>query len=204
MPATEPTTAKGRATRDRILQVAAELVAQRGAAALSLDEVGLRATASKSQIYHYFADRDDLIRCVVAATVNAVLDGQDELLSELDTWDGIDRWFAAIEATQRERRAVGGCPIGSLVGQLAERDEMARAGLAHGFDRWEGHLRAGLERMQSDGSLTEEASPAGLATATMALLQGGLLLAQVRRDPAQLEVALDAARSLLRAVATPI
>ncbi len=37
-----------------------------------------------------------------------------------------------------------------------------------------------------------------LTTLATALLQGGLLLAQVRRDPDQLRTALDAAQSLLR------
>jgi AcrR family transcriptional regulator len=198
MPVSEPATTKGRTTRARIVQAAAELVAERGAAAMSLDEVGARAHASRSQLYHYFEDRDDLLRAVIDATTNAVLAAQDELLGDLDSWAGIDRWFAALNAIQRQREARGGCPIGSLVGQLAERDPLARAALAEGFDRWEGYLRDGLERMHADGSLAPDADPRQLATGTMALLQGGLLLAQVRRDPNQLEIALNAARSLLR------
>jgi hypothetical protein len=84
------------------------------------------------------------------------------------------------------------------VGQLAERDPGARENLADGFQRWEGHLRAGLERMQTRGRISSNADPARLATATMALLQGGLLLTQVRRDAKQLRTALAAARVLLR------
>jgi AcrR family transcriptional regulator len=175
-----------------------ELVAERGVAEVSLDEVGARAHASRSQLYHYFEDRDDLIRAVVDATTSTVLAAQDALLDDLDSWAGIDRWFAALEAIQREREACGGCPLGSLVGQLAERDPLARAALADGFDRWERHLRDGLERMRSTGKLAANTNPQRLATATMALLQGGLLLAQVRRDPDQLAIALDAARALLR------
>jgi TetR/AcrR family transcriptional regulator, transcriptional repressor for nem operon len=202
MPVSEPVTARGRSTRARIVQAAAELVAERGAAAMSLDEVGARANASRSQLYHYFEDRDDLIRAVIGTTTNTVLAAQDELLSDLHSWDGIDRWFAALNAIQLQREARGGCPIGSLVGQLAERDPLARAALADGFDRWEGHLRNGLEVMQSDGFLVPDADPSQLATATMALLQGGLLLAQVRREPEQLRIALNAARSLLRTAST--
>lgn len=198
MPVSEPATARGRATRARIVQAGAELVAERGAAVVSLDEVGARASASRSQIYHYFQDRDDLIRAIINATTDAVLAAQDDLLSDLDSWVGIDRWFAALEVIQRQRQARGGCPIGSLVGQLAERDPLARAALADGFDRWEAHLREGLQRMQAGGSLASDADPRQLATVTMALLQGGLLLAQVRRDPDQLQLALHAARSLLR------
>lgn len=201
MPVREPATLKGRTTRTRIIQAAAELVAERGVAEMSLDEVGARAHASRSQLYHYFEDRDDLIRAVVDVTTSTVLAAQHGLLDDLDSWAGIDRWFAALEAMQREREAPGGCPIGSLVGQLAERDPLARAALADGFDRWERRLREGLERMRTSGKLAADADPNRLATATMALLQGGLLLAQVRRDPDQLTIALDAARALLRTAA---
>jgi AcrR family transcriptional regulator len=194
-------TAKGQLTRRRIVQVAAELVAEKGAAAMSLDDVCDRAHASRSQLYHYFDDRDDLVRAVVNATSDSVLLAQDGLLDHLDTWTGIDRWFRSLVAFQQEREARGGCPIGSLVGQLAERDPGARENLAGGFERWEGHLRAGLERMKSRGRLSPNADPASLATATMALLQGGLLLTQVRRDPNQLRTALAAARVLLRSAA---
>jgi TetR/AcrR family transcriptional repressor of nem operon len=197
----EPSTAKGRSTRARIVQAAAELVAEKGAAAMSLDDIGVRAHASRSQLYHYFEDRDDLIRAVVDATTDAVLGAQEELLEHLDSWAGIDRWFGALVALQEQREARGGCPIGSLVGQLAEHDPLARTALAEGFERWETHLREGLERMRARGRLSSNADPATLATATLALLQGGLLLTQVRRDPTQLRIALAAARVLLRSAA---
>ncbi len=196
-----PATAKGRATRKRIVRAAAELVAEQGAAAVSLDDVGARAPASRSQVYHYFDDRDDLIRAAVEATGDAVLGAQEGLLEQLDTWDGLDRWFDALVALQRERQARGGCPIGSLAGQLAEHDPHVRAALADGLGRWEGRVREGLVRMQARGALAADADPARLATVTMAALQGGLLLTQVRRDPEQLRIALDAVRALLQAAA---
>jgi TetR/AcrR family transcriptional regulator, transcriptional repressor for nem operon len=201
MAASMPITEKGRATRQRIIQAAAELVGEQGAAAATLDEVGERAGASRSQLYHYFEDRDDLIRSVIDATTNAVLGAQGELLDELDSWAGIDRWFRALVDLQVDRRATGGCPLGTLAGQLAERDPRFRAAIADGFGRWQQHLREGLERMKERGKLRTHADPARLATATMASLEGGLLLTQIRRDPNQLRIALDGARTLLRAAA---
>jgi TetR/AcrR family transcriptional regulator, transcriptional repressor for nem operon len=194
----EPATKKGRATRDRILHAAAELVAEKGAAGVSLDDVRARTGASRSQLYHYFDDRDDLIRAVIDVTTNAVLDVQGELLDHLDSWAGIDRWFDSLVQLQVERQARGGCPIGSLAGQLAEQDPDARAAIAAGLERWETHLRDGLTRMKARSKLRKNADPAVLATATMAGLQGGLLLTQIRRDPGQLRIALDAARTNLR------
>lgn len=197
-----PSTAKGRATRERIVQAAAELIAEQGVAAVTLDDVGARVPASRSQLYHYFEDRDALIRAAVNATSDAVLGAQDQLLGTLDSWAGLDRWFNALVELQRERQGRGGCPIGSLAGQLAERDHRARAAIADGLGRWEARLREGLTRMQQRGKLAPDADPAILATATMAALQGGLLLTQVRRDPEQLRIALNAARTLLHAAAS--
>src|SRR5271168_766626 len=83
MPVSEPATEKGRIARARIIQAAAELVAERGVAEMSLDEVGARSHASRSQLYHYFEDRDDLVRAVVDATTSTVLAAQDALLDDL-------------------------------------------------------------------------------------------------------------------------
>ena len=199
--APKPATAKGRATRDRIVQAAAELIVEKGVAGMSLDDVRERTGASRSQLYHYFEDRDDLVRAVIDATAETVLDNQGELLYHLDSWSGIDRWFERLVQHQIDRKACGGCPIGSLAGQLAERDPDARAAIAVALDRWEAHLRDGLTRMRAHGKLRKDADPAALATATMASIQGGLLLSQVRRDPQQLRVALNAARNNLRLAA---
>jgi TetR/AcrR family transcriptional regulator, transcriptional repressor for nem operon len=192
-------TEKGRRTRERIVRAAAELVAERGAAQVSLDDVGLRAPASRSQLYHYFDDRADLVRAVVEATCDAVVQSQDALLADMDSWTGIERWMDALVAMQLERQARGGCPLGSLAGQLAERDPQVRAALARGLDGWEARVHTGFEQLRARGELSADADPAELAKATMALVQGGLLLTQVRRDPGQLRAALNAALRLLRA-----
>jgi TetR/AcrR family transcriptional regulator, transcriptional repressor for nem operon len=196
-----PATAKGRATRERILHAAAQLIAEKGAAGMSLDDVQARAGASRSQLYHYFDDRDDLVRAVIDVVTDTVLGNQGELLDHLDSWAGIDRWFDFMVQDQIGQQARGGCPIGSLVGQLAENDPQARAAIVDGFDRWEAHIRDGLTRMQARGKLRKDADPTALASATMASIQGGLLLTQVRRDPQQLRIALDAARANLRLAA---
>jgi AcrR family transcriptional regulator len=196
-----PATERGRATRGRILQAAAELVAEKGAAGMSLDDVRARTGASRSQLYHYFDDRDDLVRAVIDVTADAVLNVQGDLLGRLDSWAGIDRWCDSLVQLQVDRQACGGCPIGSLAGQLAEHDPQARAAIAAGLERWETNLREGLTRMKARGKLRKDADPAALATATMASIQGGLLLTQVRRDPHQLRIALNAARANLRVAA---
>ncbi len=204
MKSAQPATVRGRETRERIVRATAELVAERGVAGTSLDDVSTRAHASKSQLYHYFSDRDDLMRAVARTASDDVLGGQVELFAQLDTIDGLRAWTDALVTLQQTRRAKGGCPIGSLAGQLAERDEGARLALADGLDRWESAIREGLERMAARGELRLDADPGALAQRTLAAVQGGLLLTQIRRDPSQLRSALDGALdAILAARALP-
>ena len=60
------------------MTAALEVVAEKGAAAASLDEVGARAAASRSQLYHYFDDKNDLLRAVAQKTSDTVLGAQEE------------------------------------------------------------------------------------------------------------------------------
>ena len=200
MATAEPLTKKGRATRDRVLDAATALVFERGVAGTTLDDVREAAKVSKGQLYHYFADKDDLIHAVIDRTIEQVLEAQPEL-ADLSSWSAIAKWLDHLVELQVTREAAGGCPIGSLAGELAENDERARRELAGGYDRWEHPLREGLERMRSTGKLRRSANPAQLATATLAAIQGGLVLTQTRRDPEQLRIALDAAYAHLRSFA---
>jgi TetR/AcrR family transcriptional regulator, transcriptional repressor for nem operon len=193
-----PKTAKGRQTRERIVGAAGELIGERGVAGTSLDDVIERAGASKSQLYHYFDDRDALLRAVVSHNCDAVLAVQPHLGS-LDSWTAIRAWFDSLIQLQVDREARGGCPVGSLAGQLAETDERARVALEDSFARWEQPISEGLRSMRDQGKLARRADPDELATATLASIQGGLLLTQIRRDPGQLASALEAAYANLRA-----
>jgi AcrR family transcriptional regulator len=159
------------------------------------DDVIEHAGVSKSQLYHFFDDRTALLRAVV--THNS-----DDALGDLpafDSWRAIRASFDDLVGQQIQRRALGGCRIGSLVGQLAETDPRTQRELAAAFERWHAHLVDGLSSMQRHGKLDRRADPAVLATATLAAIQGGFLLAQAMRDPDQLAIALDAAYAHLRA-----
>jgi AcrR family transcriptional regulator len=184
------------------LAAATTLIAERGVAGTSLDDVCGRAHASKSQLYLYFADRDALLRAVAAATCDEVMELQADALAACDSLAGIERYMDALVSLQEQRDAHGGCPIGSLASQLGEHDEGALSALADGFRRWEADIRGGLEAMAARAELRADADPGLLATQTLAALEGGLLLTQVRRDPQQLRVAADAALELIRAAMT--
>jgi TetR/AcrR family transcriptional regulator, transcriptional repressor for nem operon len=196
-----PATAKGRETRQRIVDAAADLIYERGVASVSLDDVGDATGTSKSQLYHYFADKDDLVHAVIDRQEERVLAFHRPQLSSLSSWDDIERWRDAVVEAQAGRGCRSGCPLGSLANELAELDAGAREQLSHAFATWEQLLADGLAGMARAGALRADADPASLALSTMASLQGGLLLAEVKRNARPLEVALDAAIAHIRSFA---
>jgi TetR/AcrR family transcriptional repressor of nem operon len=185
-------TRRGRETRQRIVSAAAALMFEHGVAETTLEDIRAAAGVSGSQVYHYFADKQALVRAVIDYQTDVVLDSQADHLDALDTVSGLRAWRDFIVEHQRRLQCRGGCPIGALGAEVAETDAVARVAVAGGLLRWEERIREGFRTMQTRGDLPESIDADDLALALLAALQGGLLLTQIRRDTKPLEVALDA------------
>ncbi len=196
--ATRKFTAKGVATRTRIISAAADLVFAHGVARTGIEDVQQQAGVSASQMYHYFADKNDLIRAVIAHQTDGILAAQRPVLDELDSFAALERWRDLLIDMQEERHCVGGCPIGSIAAEIADDDPHSRADLAAGFERWEAPIRAGLARMRARGDLRPDTDTETLALALLAALQGGLLLTQTRRNTTPLRAGLDTVLAHIR------
>ncbi len=193
----EPRTGRGRASRERIVERAAELFAERGVAGTSLDEVLAAAGAGKGQLYHYFRGRDELVEAAVGHRCAQVLAGLTRVLRSVASLAELEQALAGFVAGF-EQMGLPGCPIGSLAAEVAERNEGARLRTAAAFDAWEQLLADAVERMRERGELRADASPAVLATALLASIEGGMVLSQARKDPAPLRIAVDAGLAQLR------
>ena len=193
----EPRTGRGRDSRGRIVERAAELFAERGVAGTSLDEVLAAAGAGKGQLYHYFRGRDELVEAAVGYRCAQVLAGLTQALGSVASLAELERALAGFVAGF-EQMGLPGCPIGSLAAEVAERNEGARLRTAAAFDAWEQLLADAVERMRERGELRTDASPAVLATALLASIEGGMVLSQARKDPAPLRIAVDAGLAQLR------
>ncbi len=186
-------TARGAATKARIVAAAASLIHKQGVAGTSLDDVMAATDTSKSQLYHYFANKDALIHEVVQSQLEHVISAQQPDLGEISSWGGLQRWCDHLVSMARATQGVGGCPLGSLVGELAEQSDSARQVLAQGFAEWQSYLSKGLATMRGNGELAADADPDELALTVLSALQGGLLMAQTMRTARPVELALNMA-----------
>ena len=190
-------TPKGERTRARIIDAAARLTYERGVAGTTLEDVRAAAEVSGSQLYHYFADKEDLVQAVINRQADVIVGNQEQ--ADLGTTDGLRAWRDMVIAAARSGDARGGCPLGSLGSQLAEPDPEARALIAGGFARWSAAIGEGLRALHAAAPLPAGIDPDDLAVTLLAALQGGLLLAQVERDTRPLETAVDTILALASA-----
>lgn len=195
-------TRKGLATRARIIETAARLMFDRGVAKTSIDEVRRAARVSGSQIAHYFRDRRDLIRHVVAARSNDVRTFHTQpQLAALDSFAALQAWADACLADVDAVYRVGGCIYGSLAGELIDADDEIHDDLSAGYDRWIELFRDGLTAMRERGDLRPDADPQHLAVSLVTAHQGGAMVTHATGDPDPLRAAINAAVDYVRSFA---
>ena len=174
LPDEQRLTPKGRATRERIVHAAAELLLTEGLSALNMDNVRSAASVSGSQLAHYFTDKRAFIRAVISRQINVVLDfHRQPALHGLESFDDFERW---IDLNMRYLRRIGyrGTPTyHALSGQLAKSDDATRGTLAAGYWQWVTLLEKAIQRMKDQRTVVADADPRRLALVIVSAHQGG-------------------------------
>jgi TetR/AcrR family transcriptional regulator, transcriptional repressor for nem operon len=162
-------TPKGERTRSRIVEAAAQLIYERGVAGTTLEDIRSGAGVSGLQLSHYFAGKDELVQAVIDYQAGTITGNQRQ--ADLGSPEGLRAWRDTVIAQVKSSEGKGGCPLGSLAGQLAETDGQARALLAAGFGQWSAEISDGLRRLRDTGHLPKGTDPDDLAVTLLAALQ---------------------------------
>jgi TetR/AcrR family transcriptional regulator, transcriptional repressor for nem operon len=185
-------TPKGLAQRERIVEVAANLMYVHGVQGTNNEMVRTAAGISGSQLSHYFPDKQSLVRAVIAWRADSMLGlREDPPRGALDSMAALRAW--ADSYVQRDDECENGCSFGSLSSEIMKADLDVHDEIVAGFTRWQDTFRSGLQAMRDRGDLRADADPDHLAYALMSAFQGGMLLTQAADDVTPLRESLDAA-----------
>ncbi|MFJ4914611.1 MULTISPECIES: TetR/AcrR family transcriptional regulator [unclassified Streptomyces] len=195
-------TAKGKATRSRIVEGAAAVLRERGVAWATLDDIMARTGTSKSQLFHYFpAGKDELLVAVAQFEADQVLEDQQPYLGRLDSWESWEQWRDAV--VKRYEAQGDQCPLGSLFHQIGRSTPGTRAIVVELLRRWQESLAAGVRALQAAGALPADVDAEARAAALLAGIQGGVSILLSTGRSTHLRAALDQGIADLRRAGGP-
>ena len=193
-------TPKGQATRERIVDAAAQLIYDHGVKQTNNEIVRRAAGVSGSQLSHYFPDKERLVRAVIARRADSMM-GRDDTppRGPLDSIDALEQWAESYIANPAVIH--GGCSFGSLASEVLKSEPNLHDAITDGFARWGQAFRDGLNTMREHGTLDKDTDIDRLAHILMAAFQGGMLLTHATQDIAPLRDALRNAIDTVRTAA---
>jgi AcrR family transcriptional regulator len=180
-------------TPDRLIESTRELLWERGYVGTSPKAIQQHAGVGQGSMYHHFDGKPDLAAAAITRTAEEMRAGIEALFSAPGT--ALERITAYL---RRERDVLRGCPIGRLT---QDPDVMADPALRRPVEDTFGWLRGRLADLLTEGRAHGEFAasldPAATASAIVAVLQGGYVLARAAADPAPFTEAVDGVLGLL-------
>jgi len=174
--------AKGTATRDRIVRVAADMFHKQGIRATTPDEIIEASGTGKGQFYHYFGSKEGLVREVLRWHAELIRSGEAPIDYRVRSWQDLEQWFLAHIELQKEFGMTRGCPFGTAANDITADDELIRQDLCVIFDLIKSRIAEFFVSEKTLGRLSDEAKEDQLADYCIATVQGAMLLGKVRRD----------------------
>lgn len=189
-------TAKGQATRQRIIEGTAAHLRSQDPGSMTLDDVRAITRTSKGQLFHYFpGGKEELLLAVARLEAGRVLDDQQPHLGALDSWAAWGRWRAAVVARYRAQGRQ--CPLASLMNQIGSVPGAAEVSAAL-LLQWQEYVRRGITAMQAKGKVRAAVDAERTAAAFIAGIQGGVTVLRTTGRVDHLEAIFDVFISYLR------
>ena len=186
-------TAKGERSRQKLVAAAAGLLRKQGYHGTGLAEIVSTSGAPRGSLYFYFPGGKEELACAALEESGAMwrrlLEGVIDAAPDLGVAvENVCRVLAeALAASGWE----SGCPLATVALEASAASEAVRGTCAAHYAAWEATIGRRLVALG-----VEPARAAELATFGLASIEGALLLAKVKRDPAPLR----AAGALMRAM----
>lgn len=182
---------KGQETKDRMLRSARDLMEDGGYFAAGLNQVLAASETPRGSLYFHFpSGKDQLVAeslTMSGEDVAAILDG----LTGDTAADFVAGLFGALGDRMETSGWTKGCPVATVALDVAASNDAIREVCSTVYTDWEHVLSARFTGYGHDHA--DE-----LATATLAILEGAMLLARVHRSRVPLTRAVDAVKALLR------
>ncbi|MEM8705333.1 MAG: TetR family transcriptional regulator [Actinomycetota bacterium] len=180
--------------RTRILRAADRLMYAKGYEAVGVAELCREAGVQKGSFYHFFASKQDLALEMLdrswARTRRAIFASAfgDESRTALDAITRYGELLAEhLDTGRAEVGVVAGCRYGNFAVELSAHDDAIRAKIEAIFGEMTEVLVATIERGVAAGDVRADIDARQAAADVLAVMEGLMVMAKARQDPAPLQ-----------------
>ena len=179
--------------RQRLLRAADRLMYAKGYEAVGVAEVCREAGVQKGSFYHFFASKQDLAVEMLdrswARTRTAIFASAFD--DDRRAVDSITRYGDLLAERLTVGRSdvgvVAGCRFGNFAVELSAHDEVIRAKIDEIFGEMSSIIEATIRRGIDAGDVSDDLDPAEAAADVVAVMEGLMVMAKARQDPAPLQ-----------------
>ncbi len=185
------------ATRQRVLDAAAESFQRHGAQVTSMRDLRESAGVTTGALYQHFPSKKELTRSVIEERVRPQLASTwvKTVREAEDAESGILSVFNGVAEQIEAKGTVMGCPLGNLATELSLSDPDLRAALAGEYSGWR---QAIFERLQNERSSENETDLDALAYTVVAMFSGAMAIAKAEQTATALRACALQIPAILR------
>ncbi len=189
---------KGEATREKILETAAELINRKGFGATSINDLLGATGLKKGSLYFHFSCKEALGLAILEKARDGFLSFLDMSLSGATPGKKLDNFLNKVMRTHKKSGFVGGCIFGNTALEMGDAESCFAGFIEKVFEEWVERLRTVVAAAQDSGEIASDLSADVLAGHMVAAIEGGIMLARLKKDEKPLRDALTAVRVLLQ------
>jgi TetR/AcrR family transcriptional regulator, lmrAB and yxaGH operons repressor len=181
-------------TKTKMLVSAVEVLRERGAAGLTIDEVLTRSGAPRGSVYHHFPEGRNQILSEALRYAGGALTDRIEAAAGDGGMVLLHRFVEFWEQLLRDTDFSAGCPVVAAAIGGAEEERQLTSTAGEIFQSWREAL---IRSFVAEGF--DAADAASLATTTIAAIEGGVVLCRATRTTEPLRQVAEQIEFLVRA-----
>jgi TetR/AcrR family transcriptional repressor of nem operon len=176
--------AKGVATKNRIVETAQLLFHLQGFSNTSMDDIIKKSEVKKGNLYFYFRSKDELGYAVLDRCTEDFMQRYLGLASKPGrSLEKIYGMLNQMEQGLREKNCRGGCLFGNFAIEMSDIHEGFRKRVEKVFDVWTVQFQEVLDGAKQKGEINRSINTRALAQLLVAAIEGATMLAKTKKDP---------------------
>jgi len=188
---------KGERTKEKITRAAADVFRRQGFAATSVNDLLQAAGVKKGSLYFHFPGKDDLALEVLRQAEEEFMAFLDAALTGPTPASRLDNFFRRALEIHRGSGFVGGCLFGNTALEASDCNPRYACRVAEVFDRWTARIEAVISDAQVEVQIRKDLPADVLAQLVVSSVEGGIMLARLKKEEQPLRRCLDSLRTLL-------